>query len=146
MDIRNLEGSIVALVTPFDAEGNVDFDALGRLVDFHIAQGTDGILTLGTTGESSTMTNEEDDAVCAFVVERVAGRVPVIAGSGSNSTATMLAKSSRTSASAPTGSSSSPPTTTRPTRRASTATSPPWPTRWTCRASSTTSPGTPAAR
>ncbi len=93
MDIRNLEGSIVALVTPFDAEGNVDFDALGRLVDFHIAQGTDGILTLGTTGESSTMTDEEDDAVCAFVVERVAGRVPVIAGSGSNSTATMLAKS-----------------------------------------------------
>lgn len=93
MDIRNLEGSIVALVTPFDSEGAVDFEALGRLVDFHLANGTDGILTLGTTGESSTMTNEEDDAVCAFVVERVAGRVPVIAGSGSNSTQTMLEKS-----------------------------------------------------
>ena len=93
MDIRNLEGSIVALITPFDADGSVDFEALGRLVDFHLAHGTDGILTLGTTGESSTMTDEEDDAVCAFVVERVADRVPVIAGSGSNSTATMLAKS-----------------------------------------------------
>lgn len=93
MDIRDLEGSIVALVTPFDEDGNVDFDALGSLVDFHLANGTDAILTLGTTGESSTMTDEEDDAVCAFVVERVAGRVPVIAGSGSNSTATMLAKS-----------------------------------------------------
>lgn len=93
MDARKLEGSIVALVTPFNEDGSVNFDELGRLVDFQIANGTDGILTLGTTGESSTMTDEEDDAVCAFVVERVAGRVPVIAGSGSNSTATQLAKS-----------------------------------------------------
>ena len=77
MNIRDLEGSIVALVTPFDEDGNVDFDALGNLVDFHLANGTDAILTLGTTGESSTMTDEEDDAVCAFVVERVAGRVHV---------------------------------------------------------------------
>ncbi len=93
MDIRNLEGSIVALVTPFTADGDVDFEALGRLVDFHLEAGTDAILTLGTTGESSTMTDAEDDAVCAFVVERVNGRIPVIAGSGSNSTQTMLAKS-----------------------------------------------------
>lgn len=93
MDIRNLEGSIVALVTPFTADGDVDFEALGRLVDFHLEAGTDAILTLGTTGESSTMTDAEDDAVCAFVVERVGGRIPVIAGSGSNSTQTMLAKS-----------------------------------------------------
>ena len=93
MDIRNLEGSIVALVTPFTADGDVDFEALGRLVDFHLEAGTDAILTLGTTGESSTMTDAEDDAVCAFVVERVSGRIPVIAGSGSNSTQTMLAKS-----------------------------------------------------
>lgn len=93
MDIRDITGSIVALVTPFDTDGHVDFDALGRLVDFQIEQGTDGILTLGTTGESSTMTDEEDDAVCSFVVERVAGRVPVIAGSGSNCTETMLRKS-----------------------------------------------------
>ena len=93
MDIRNLEGSITALVTPFNQDGSVDFDALARLLEFQIEGGTDAILTLGTTGESSTMTDEEDDAVCAFVVEHVAGRVPVIAGSGSNSTATMLAKS-----------------------------------------------------
>ena len=93
MDARTLEGSIVALVTPFNEDGSVNFDELGKLVDFQIENGTDGILTLGTTGESATMTDEEDDAVCAFVVERVAGRVPVIAGSGSNSTATQLAKS-----------------------------------------------------
>ena len=93
MDIRNLEGSIVALITPFRADGSVDFDALGRLIDFHLDAGTDALLPLGTTGESSTMTHEEDDEVVSFVVERVAGRIPVIAGSGSNSTQTMLEKS-----------------------------------------------------
>ena len=92
-DIRNLTGSIVALVTPFAADGGVDFDALGRLVDFHLENGTDAILTLGTTGESSTMTHEEDREVARFVVERAAGRIPVIAGSGSNCTQTMLDKS-----------------------------------------------------
>lgn len=93
MDIRNLEGSIVALITPFCADGSVDFDALGRLIDFHLDAGTDALLPLGTTGESSTMTHEEDEEVVSFVVERVAGRIPVIAGSGSNSTQTMLEKS-----------------------------------------------------
>lgn len=93
MDIRNLTGSIVALVTPFAADGSVDFDRLGQLIDFHLANKTDAILILGTTGESATMTHEEDDAVCRFTVDRVAGRVPVIAGSGSNSTQTMVEKS-----------------------------------------------------
>lgn len=93
MDVRKLEGSIVALVTPFAVDGSVDFDALGRLVDFHVANGTDAILALGTTGESATMTDEEDCAVVRFVVDRVAGRVPVIAGSGSNNTATQIRKS-----------------------------------------------------
>ena len=93
MDIRNLTGSIVALVTPFDSTGAVDFEALERLVDFHLEAGTDAILALGTTGESSTMTHEEDDEVIRCVVERVAGRIPVIAGSGSNCTETMLMKS-----------------------------------------------------
>ena len=92
-DIRKLTGSIVALVTPFAADGSVDFDALARLVDFHLENGTDAILALGTTGESSTMTHEEDNEVVRFVVERVGGRIPVIAGSGSNSTQTMLEKS-----------------------------------------------------
>ena len=93
MDMQHLEGSIVALVTPFNDDGSVDFEALDRLIEFQIENGTDGILTLGTTGESSTMSHEEDNEVCRFVVERVGGRVPVIAGSGSNSTETMLEKS-----------------------------------------------------
>ena len=92
-DIRNLTGSIVALVTPFAPDGTVDYEALGRLVDFHLENKTDAILTLGTTGESSTMSHEEDAEVVRFVVGRVAGRIPVIAGSGSNSTQTMLDKS-----------------------------------------------------
>ena len=86
MDMTNLTGSIVALVTPFCADGSIDFAALERLVDFHLASGTDGILVLGTTGESSTMTDEEDLEVARCVVERVAGRVPVIGGAGSNAT------------------------------------------------------------
>ncbi|ACV23807.1 Dihydrodipicolinate synthase [Slackia heliotrinireducens] len=93
MDIKNLQGSIVALVTPFNEDGSVDFDALAGLIDFHLEKGTDSILVLGTTGESSTMSHEEDDAVCDFTVKRVAGRVPVIAGSGSNDTETMRMKS-----------------------------------------------------
>lgn len=88
-----LQGSIVALVTPFNPDGSVNYTRLGELVDWHIANHTDGIVVLGTTGESSTMTHEEDEAVCKLVIERVAGRIPVIAGSGSNCTATMLEKS-----------------------------------------------------
>ena len=95
MDIRGLKGSIVALVTPFNEDGSVNFDVLGVLIEFHIANKTDAILILGTTGESSTMSHEEDDAVCEYTVKRVAGRVPVIAGSGSNCTETMLEKSLR---------------------------------------------------
>lgn len=93
MTAKNLKGSIVALITPFHEDGSVNFDKLAQLVDFHLENGTDGLLILGTTGESSAMSHEEDDAVCEFVVKRVAGRVPVIAGSGSNCTQTMLEKS-----------------------------------------------------
>ncbi len=95
MDIRNLKGSIVALVTPFHADGSVNFEKLRELVDWHIKNKTDAILTLGTTGESSTMTHEEDDAVLQCVIAAAGGRVPVIAGTGSNSTQTMLEKSLR---------------------------------------------------
>ena len=95
MDIRNLKGSIVALVTPFHADGSVNFEKLRELVDWHIENKTDAILTLGTTGESSTMTHEEDDAVLQCVIAAAGGRVPVIAGTGSNSTQTMLEKSLR---------------------------------------------------
>ena len=93
MDVRDTEGSIVALVTPFDENGQIDFPAIDRLVDFHIQNHTDGILVLGTTGESATMTDAEDYAVAKRVVDDVAGRIPVIGGSGSNSTAESLAKS-----------------------------------------------------
>ena len=95
MDIRHLRGSIVALVTPFHADGSVNFEKLRELVEWHIASGTDAILTLGTTGESSTMTHEEDDDTLRCVVASAADRVPVIAGTGSNCTQTMVEKSLR---------------------------------------------------
>ncbi|WP_221067022.1 4-hydroxy-tetrahydrodipicolinate synthase [Methylomagnum ishizawai] len=81
-----IQASIVALVTPMEADGTVDFDSLDRLVEFHIEQGTDGIVAVGTTGESATLDPEEHCATIRRVVERVAGRVPVIAGTGANST------------------------------------------------------------
>lgn len=90
-----IQGSIVAIVTPFNQDGSVNFSKLGELVDWQIQNGTDGIVALGTTGESATMTDEEDDAVCEYVLKRVNGRIPVIVGSGSNCTASMLDKSLR---------------------------------------------------
>ena len=93
MDMTNLTGSIVALVTPFKEDKSVDWEALDRLVSFHLENGTDAILVLGTTGESSTMTDREDFEVAKFVIDHVAGRIPVIGGSGSNSTAESLNKS-----------------------------------------------------
>lgn len=91
-DVRNLTGSIVALVTPFKENGEVDFPAIDRLVDFHLENETDGILVLGTTGESSTMTDAEDVAVAQHVVNRVNGAIPIIGGAGSNATAESLNK------------------------------------------------------
>ena len=88
-----VRGSIVALITPFLPNGEVNYEKLGELVDFHLQNQTDALLILGTTGESSTMSHEEDDEVCRYVVNRVARRIPVWAGSGSNSTQTMLEKS-----------------------------------------------------
>ena len=85
-DKLRLEGSMVALVTPFSG-GPVDWDALARLIDFQIDSGTQGLIPCGTTGESPTLTNEEHDKVIEFTVQRAAGKVPVIAGTGSNSTA-----------------------------------------------------------
>jgi len=79
-------GSLVALITPFK-KGQVDYHTLRDLVDFQIRSGTDGIVPVGTTGESPTLTNEEHKEVVRVVVEEAAGRVPVIAGTGSNCTA-----------------------------------------------------------
>ena len=91
-DVRGITGSIVALVTPFKDNGEVDFTALDRLVDFHLENETDGILVLGTTGESCTMTDAEDVAVAQHVVNRVDGAIPIIGGAGSNSTEESLSK------------------------------------------------------
>jgi len=79
-------GSIVAVVTPFTEDYEVDFDAYGRLVDMHLAEGTHGIVPCGCTGEAATLSHAEQQKCIKFVVERVADRVPVIAGTGSNNT------------------------------------------------------------
>ncbi len=82
-----IRGSIVALVTPFNASGAVDYEALKRLVEFHVSEGTHGIVAVGTTGESATLSHSEDRDVIRATVDFVAGRIPVIAGAGSNATA-----------------------------------------------------------
>ena len=84
-----LKGSMPALVTPFK-DGTVDVDTLKSLVDWHIEQGSHGLVPVGTTGESPTLTHEEHEMVVAEVVKAAAGRVPVIAGAGSNNTAESL--------------------------------------------------------
>lgn len=86
-----IHGSMVALVTPMTPDGAVDWEAYGRLIEWHIASGTDGIVTMGTTGESPTLDVDEHNEVVSFTVKTVAGRVPVIAGTGGNSTAEAIA-------------------------------------------------------
>ena len=81
-----ISGSLVALVTPMDSRGNLDWEALDRLVEFHLTEGTDGIVAVGTSGESATLDFDEHKEVIRRVVDRVAGRIPVIAGTGANST------------------------------------------------------------
>lgn len=83
--MKNLKGSIVALVTPFDENGNVNYNELEKLLDYH-CENSDGILILGTTGESSTLTFEEEEKIVEFSVKRVNKRVPLMVGSGSNET------------------------------------------------------------
>ena len=84
------EGSGVALVTPFKENGEVDFDKMKELVEFHIANGTDAIIVCGTTGEASTLSHEEHLACIKACVEYVDHRIPVIAGAGSNCTGTAI--------------------------------------------------------
>lgn len=81
-----ITGSIVALVTPMHDDGQVDWDSLDRLVEFHIKEGTDAIVAVGTTGESATLDTKEHCAVIERVVKVAAGRRPIIAGTGANST------------------------------------------------------------
>ncbi|MCL1949967.1 MAG: 4-hydroxy-tetrahydrodipicolinate synthase [Turicibacter sp.] len=86
-----IKGSIVALVTPFTADDRVDFSKLRELVEFHIAKGTDGILVLGTTGESPSLTHTEQVEIVSTTVEAVDGRIHVMAGIGSNDTKKSIA-------------------------------------------------------
>ena len=80
------DGSLVALATPFDAENAIDYPALEHLIDFHIEQGTDGLVIAGTTGESATLEQREHIELIRRAADYVGGRIPVIAGAGSNST------------------------------------------------------------
>ncbi|WP_373699313.1 4-hydroxy-tetrahydrodipicolinate synthase [Neisseria dentiae] len=82
-----LKGSLVALITPMNADGSVNYGELRTLIDWHIENGTDGIVAVGTTGESATLPAEEHLAVVEATVKHVNKRVPVIAGTGANSTA-----------------------------------------------------------
>lgn len=82
-----LKGSLVALVTPFDDHNRVDYAALKRLIEFHVAKGSDGLVVAGTTGESATLATDEHIELIRRAVELADGRLPIIAGTGSNSTA-----------------------------------------------------------
>ena len=82
-----LTGSMVAMVTPMNEDGSVDWNSLKRLVDHHVEQGTDAIVSVGTTGESATLSHDEHTEVISRTVKAVGGRIPVIGGTGANSTA-----------------------------------------------------------
>ena len=84
------KGSVVAIVTPFNQDGSIDFNSLKQLVEWHIESGTSGILPCGTTGESPTLSHDEHDLVVESVIKFVNKRIPVLAGAGSNSTAEAL--------------------------------------------------------
>lgn len=88
--LARIEGCLTAIVTPFKA-GRVDFDSLAKLVDWQIEQGVDGLVAVGTTGESATLDVEEHVAVIAATVKAAKGRVPVVAGAGGNATSEALA-------------------------------------------------------
>lgn len=84
------KGSIVAIVTPMQLDGSIDESSLAELIEWHIAAKTHGIVVAGTTGESATLDSNEHHALVSFVVKKVAGRIPVIAGTGTNSTRTSI--------------------------------------------------------
>jgi 4-hydroxy-tetrahydrodipicolinate synthase len=86
-----IKGSIVAIVTPRFEDGSLDRDGLRKLIDWHIAEGTDGIVIVGTTGESATVDPQEHGELIKLTVDHCAGRIPVIAGTGGNSTAEAIA-------------------------------------------------------
>ena len=88
-----MKGSLVALVTPMSADGAVDYGAVDRLIEWHVESGTAALVVAGTTGESATLDHEEHAQLIRHVAGRAAGRIPVVAGTGSNSTAQTIALS-----------------------------------------------------
>ncbi len=88
--MKELHGAGVALVTPFQQDGSIDFEALSKLIDFQIDGGMDYLVSLGTTGEVATLSKEEKLAVWKFTTEKVAGRVPLVAGIGGNNTSQVV--------------------------------------------------------
>lgn len=84
------KGSGVAIITPMNSDGSINYETFGKLIEFQIKNGTDAIIVCGTTGEASTMNHEEHHECIKFAIDKVAGRVPVIAGSGNNNTASSL--------------------------------------------------------
>lgn len=92
------EGSAAAVITPMDDDGNIDFSAMERLLDFQLENHTDGIVVNGTTGESAVLSDEERFQIIAFTIKHIGGRIPVIAGTGSNCTAHAVRLSKETEA------------------------------------------------
>ncbi|MCW0202463.1 MAG: dihydrodipicolinate synthase family protein, partial [Rhodanobacter thiooxydans] len=93
-----ITGSLVAIVTPMHEDGSLDYPRLRGLIDFHIAEGTDGIVIVGTSGESPTVDVDEHCELIRVTVEQAAGRIPVIAGTGANSTAEAIELAQRAKA------------------------------------------------
>jgi len=90
MENSEFKGSMVAIVTPMDSDGKLDLPAFDRLVDWHVQAGTHGVVVVGTTGESATLSTQEHCDLVAHCVEHAKGRIPIIAGTGSNNTAEAL--------------------------------------------------------
>jgi len=86
MDISKIKGTGVALITPFDSEKNIDFESLGRLVDYQLLNNIGYFVVMGTTGESATLSKEEKKSIIKFVIEKVGGKKPVVVGIGGNNT------------------------------------------------------------
>ena len=88
-----IRGSMVALITPFNEDGSVNYKRLRELIDWHVDQQTDAILVLGTTAETPTLTVSEEDEIARISIEQAKGRVPIIVGSGSNNTMVAIEQS-----------------------------------------------------
>ncbi|NCC98617.1 MAG: 4-hydroxy-tetrahydrodipicolinate synthase [Bacteroidia bacterium] len=88
----NLKGMGVALITPFQTDGSVDYDALGRLIDYQLSSGIDYMVVLGTTAETPTLTENEKSAIVKLTIDKIAGRIPIVMGLGGNNTAALVEK------------------------------------------------------